>query len=106
MTNIDENSKQIFTTVEDIPQLEYAEKVLRETMHPHPPAWAIGRQAIHDYKIGNYIIENGSVILMSQYIMHNDSRYFPEPNLFYLIARVKSQNPNFHVLVIFHLEEE
>ena len=43
MTNIDENSKQIFATVEDIPQLEYAEKVLRETMHPHPPAWAIDR---------------------------------------------------------------
>jgi cytochrome P450 len=52
-------------------------------MHLCPPAWTIGRQAIHDYKIGNYIIESGSVILMSQYIMHHDSRYFPEPNLFY-----------------------
>ena len=83
LTNVDENSKQIFATVEDIPKLEYTEKVLREAMRLYPPAWTIGRQAIHDYKIGNYIIESGSAILMSQYIMHHDSRYFPEPNLFY-----------------------
>jgi cytochrome P450 len=83
LTKIDENSKQIFATVEDIPKLEYTEKVLREAMRLYPPAWTIGRQAIHDYKIGNYIIESGSVILMSQYIMHHDSRYFPEPYLFY-----------------------
>ena len=29
LTNIDENSKQIFETVEDIPKLEYTEKILR-----------------------------------------------------------------------------
>ena len=75
-------------------------------MHLYPPAWTIGRQAIHDYKIGNYIIESGSVILMSQYIMHHDSRYFPNLIYFILIAEVKSQNPIFHVLAIFHLEEE
>src|SRR4029078_13687798 len=28
LTNIDENSKQIFETVEDIPKLEYTEKIL------------------------------------------------------------------------------
>jgi len=75
-------------------------------MHLYPPAWTIGRQAIHDYKIGNYIIESGSVILMSQYIMHHDSRYFPEPNLFYPDRWSKSQNPIFHVLAICHLEGE
>ena len=29
LTNIDENSKQIFETVKDIPKLEYTEKILR-----------------------------------------------------------------------------
>ena len=83
LTKLDEKSKQIFATIQDIPKLEFTEKVLREAMRLYPPAWTIGRQAIHNYKIGNYIIEEGSVILMSQYVIHHDSRYFPEPYLFY-----------------------
>jgi cytochrome P450 len=70
-------------TVEDIPKLEYTEKVFRESMRLYPPAWTIGRQAINDYKVDKYVIPAGSIILMSQYVMHHDSRYFSEPDLFY-----------------------
>ena len=70
-------------TVEDIPKLEYTEKVLRESMRIYPPAWTIGRQAINDYKIDKYVIPAGSIILMSQYVMHHDSRYFSDPDVFY-----------------------
>jgi cytochrome P450 len=38
-------------TVEDIPKLEYTEKVFRESMRLYPPAWSLGRQVINDYKI-------------------------------------------------------
>jgi cytochrome P450 len=64
-------------------QLEYTTKVLTESMRLYPPAWALGRQAINDCKIGKYIIPSGSIILMSQYIMHRNPLYFPEPNTFY-----------------------
>jgi cytochrome P450 len=70
-------------TVEDIPKLEYTEKVFRESMRLYPPAWTIGRQAINDYKVDRYVISAGSIILMSQYVMHHDSRYFSDPDLFY-----------------------
>jgi cytochrome P450 len=70
-------------TVEDIPKLEYTEKVFRESMRLYPPAWTIGRQAINDYKVDKYVIPAGSIILMSQYVMHHDSRYFSDPDLFY-----------------------
>ncbi len=66
----------------DIPKLEYTEKVLAESMRLYPPAWAIGRQAIHDCKIGRYTIPAGSTILMSQYLIHRDPRFFPEPERF------------------------
>ena len=56
LTKLDEKSKQIFATIQDIPKLEYTEKVLREAMRLYPPAWTIGRKATHNYKIGNYII--------------------------------------------------
>jgi len=78
----DKDAKRI-PTVEDIPKLEYTEKVFRESMRLYPPAWTIGRQAINDYKVDKYVIPAGSIILMSQYVMHHDSRYFSDPDLFY-----------------------
>jgi cytochrome P450 len=70
-------------TVEDIPKLEYTEKVFRESMRLYPPAWTLGRQVINDYKVDKYVIPAGSIILMSQYVMHHDSRYFSDPDVFY-----------------------
>ena len=69
-------------TAADIPKLEFTGKVLSESMRLYPPAWAIGRQAIQDCKIGGYTIPAGSTILMSQYLMHRDKRFFPEPGRF------------------------
>jgi len=70
-------------TVDDIPSLEFTEKVLRESMRLYPPAWTIGRQAIRDYFIDKYTIHSGAIILMSQYVMHRDPRYFHDPELFH-----------------------
>ena len=70
-------------TVEDIPNLEYTEKIVRESMRLYPPAWTLGRQAINDYNLGDYMIPAKSIILMSQYVMHRNPKYFPEPDLFY-----------------------
>jgi len=78
----DKDNKRI-PTVEDIPKLEYIEKVFRESMRLYPPAWTLGRKAINDYKVDKYVIPAGSVILMSQYVIHHDSRYFSDPDVFY-----------------------
>jgi cytochrome P450 len=77
------SSKKRIPTIEDVPKLEYTEKVFRESMRLYPPAWTIGRQAINDYKVDKYIIPAGSIILMSQYVMHRNPRYFSDPELFY-----------------------
>ncbi|MFL6454680.1 MAG: cytochrome P450, partial [Nitrososphaeraceae archaeon] len=70
-------------TVEDVPKLEFTEKIFRESMRMYPPAWTIGRQAINDYKVDKYVIPAGSIILMSQYVMHHNPRYFSDPDIFY-----------------------
>jgi cytochrome P450 len=85
-------------TIEDIPKLEYTEKVFRESMRLYPPAWTIGRQAINDFKVDKYVIPTGSIILMSQYVMHHNPRYFSDPDLFYpdrWTKEAKSQLPRF-----------
>jgi cytochrome P450 len=69
-------------TIEDISKLEFTEKVFRESMRLYPPAWTLGRQALADYVIDKYVIPSGSIILMSQYVMHHNARYFPNPEAF------------------------
>ena len=67
---------------EDVAQLKYTEMVLAESMRLYPPAWALGRLALNDYEIAGYVVPKKSLVLMSQYVMHHDSRYFPDPGRF------------------------
>jgi len=80
---LDDNSNEnSVPTIKEISKLEYTERVFAESMRLYPPAWAIGRQAINNCKIGKYTIPAGSSILMSQYLMHRNPRYFPQPQRF------------------------
>jgi cytochrome P450 len=69
-------------SVEDIPKLKFTEKVLRESMRLYPPVWSLGRFVANDYTLDKYTVPAGSTIMMSQYLMHRDPRYFNEPNRF------------------------
>jgi cytochrome P450 len=66
-------------TFEDVAQLKYTEMVLAESMRLYPPAWAIGRLAIGEVELAGYVVPKKSLVLMSQYVMHHDARYFPDP---------------------------
>lgn len=64
---------------EDVAQLKYTEMVLAESMRLYPPAWALGRLALEKFELAGYVVRKKSLVLMSQYVMHRDSRYFLEP---------------------------
>jgi len=66
-------------TVDDFPRLKFTEMVITETMRLYPPAWTLGRRAVKDYQLGPYTVPAGSIVLMSQYVMHHDPRYYPDP---------------------------
>lgn len=66
----------------DYPMLNYVEKVLAESMRLYPPAWIIGRRALTDYFVEGYRIPAGSILLMSQFVMHHKAEYFPDPYRF------------------------
>lgn len=69
-------------TVEDLPDLKYVEMVFTESMRLYPPAWGIGRRPVEEYRIGEYTIPPGSVIMMSPFVVHRDPRWYPEPEKF------------------------
>lgn len=66
-------------TFEDLPQLSYTRMVIAESMRLFPPAWAIGRLALHEYQLGPYLLPAGVVVLMSQWVTHRDSRFWSDP---------------------------
>ncbi|MGH9881780.1 MAG: cytochrome P450, partial [Pyrinomonadaceae bacterium] len=65
--------------IETVAQLRYTEMVLMESMRLYPPAWALGRMALSDCEIGGYLVPKKSLVIMSQYVMQRDPRYFTDP---------------------------
>ena len=69
-------------TVADISALPYVERVVTESMRLYPPAWIVGRRAIEPYAMNGYTAPARAIVIMSQWIVHRDVRYYPEPERF------------------------
>lgn len=67
---------------QDVAHLRYTEMVLAESMRLYPPAWAVGRLSTVDCEIAGYTVPARSLVLMSQYVMHRDERFYPNPVIF------------------------
>ena len=68
--------------VADVDRLPYTTRIVTESMRLYPPAWLVGRRAVNEYRIGPYYVPPRSIIVMSQWIVHRDSRYYEEPDRF------------------------
>jgi cytochrome P450 len=66
----------------DLPALDYVERVVTESMRLYPPAWIIGRRAIDEYRLGEYVAPPRSILVMSPYIMHRDPRFYADAERF------------------------
>jgi cytochrome P450 len=60
-------------------RLEFAGRVITESLRMYPPAWIIGRQAVDECEVGGTRIRRGTTVLMSQYALHHDTRFYPDP---------------------------
>ena len=67
---------------QDLPNLVYSGRVVKESMRLYPPAWSMARAAARDCEIGGYTLPAGANVVMSQWIMHRDPRFFPDPEKF------------------------
>jgi len=69
-------------TAEDVANLKYTRMVLGESMRMFPPSYVIPRQALEDFPIDKYVVPRGTIILMSPYLIHHDSRFHTNPEKF------------------------
>jgi cytochrome P450 len=69
-------------TVADLRQLPYTQRVVLEGMRLYPPVYGMSRVALHDCVLGGYDIKAGTTIFIAQWVMHRDSRFFENPDVF------------------------
>jgi cytochrome P450 len=69
-------------TTQDLSKLPYTERVVKEVMRLYPPAWAIVRNSLEDCELGGYRVPARATLMMSQWVMHRDPRYFEQPERF------------------------
>jgi cytochrome P450 len=69
-------------TVEDVPNLRYTAQVISEVLRLYPTAPYVARTAIHECRIGDYVVPAGSNMFICIYNQHRDPRYFQDPEAF------------------------
>ena len=69
-------------TMDDVPKLEWTRAIISESMRLFPPAWTMGRRVLQDHALGSHIVEKDSLVILSQWVVHRDPRWWPQPERF------------------------
>ncbi len=69
-------------TVEDVPKLEWTRAIVSESMRLFPPAWTMGRRVLEPHTLGGHTIDKGALIILSQWVVHHDPRWWPNAERF------------------------
>lgn len=66
----------------DLPRLQLADRIVRESLRLYPPAWSIGREAAEDLELGGHRFARGTWFWFIPWAMHRDPRWFDRPDRF------------------------
>jgi len=69
-------------TAADVGDLVYTRAVLAESLRLYPPAWVLARHAAESHCFDEGEVQAGTIVLVSQYLLHRDGRFFERPQAF------------------------
>ncbi len=69
-------------TAADLPALPFTERVVWESLRLYPPVYGFGREAVQDTAVMGYRIPKDWNVIMCQWVVHRDPRFFPDPERF------------------------
>jgi len=67
---------------EDLGGLQYTRKAFAEALRLYPPIWIEGRRVARSFSVGDYRLPADAVVVVSQYLVHRDARFYPQPHRF------------------------
>lgn len=69
-------------TPDDLPRLPYLDAVIHEVLRLYPAAYILQRTSVEPFDLAGYHFPANTTVIMSQWIMHRDQRYFDAPDEF------------------------
>jgi len=69
-------------TLDDLQRLPYTLQIFKEAMRLYPPAYIMVRTALENCSFDGYMIEKNAAVMISPYLLHRKSEYFPDPEKF------------------------
>lgn len=67
---------------DDIENLPYTKRTIREGMRMYPPTQGIAREVVEPVNIGGYEFSKGTTVSIQQWVLHRDSRFYEDPEEF------------------------
>ncbi len=67
---------------EMITRLYFTTNAVKETLRLYPPNRSVAREVVKGFELGQYFIEPGAQIVMPQWVVHRDARWYDSPNEF------------------------
>jgi cytochrome P450 len=69
-------------TVEDLRRLRFTEQVAKEALRLYPAVYSMLREARQDDELGGYQVPAGTTVILPQWVIHRDGRFYLEPETF------------------------
>ena len=69
-------------TFADLPRLVYLQQVINEALRLYPAAYLFAREAVADDVLDGYLIPAKTLIFISPFVTHRDSKYWADPERF------------------------
>jgi cytochrome P450 len=63
-------------------ELDYTQRAFREAIRLYPAAWATFRSTKEEVRLGDYVVPRGASVILPQWSIHRDPRYFEDPKAF------------------------
>src|SRR5262249_20345038 len=64
----------------DLEKLPLLRQIISETLRLYPPVWTIARKIHQPQIVRGYTLPIDATLLMSQWVVHHDQRWYPEPD--------------------------